>query len=421
MRSLKTAVFLTFFLARSLDLYAAGVARVAEGTLLHRQDKTWKVLPPSQEIEPGDLLLAFPEGSVDSANGAVRLSLKSNFSQRGFYPIQESAIRLASQPDFDFGVVLERGRIDISNRKKEGPAKVLLRFHNQEWELTLAHEARVAVELYGRWMPGARFKKEATSDEGPAADLMLIVVSGTANVKAHGNRFGLRAPPGVALLHWDSQSPEEVTPKQLAELPGWVSPKLALAVTRGALLFAAQEAIRKRILAGERISKILEDNLHDNSPSARGIAVFGLGATDELARLIDALADAKYSDVRDLAVVALRHWIGRGTEEDRHLHETLIQKQKYPANQAEIVMQLLHGFDTNDLARPATYEILIEYLMHDQPAIRQLAQWHLRRLVPAGRSIPHDPTATAEDRHKAQECWKKLVPDGKVPENVKSP
>ena len=127
------------------------------------------------------------------------------------------------------------------------------------------------------------------------------------------------------------------------------------------------------------------------------------------------------ANVRDLAVVALRHWIGRGTEEDRHLHEVLIQEQKYPANQAEIVMQLLHGFDTNDLARPATYEVLIEYLMHDRPAIRQLAQWHLRRLVPAGGSIPYDPTAAAEDRHKAQERWKKLVPNGKVPENAKAP
>jgi hypothetical protein len=62
-----------------------------------------------------------------------------------------------------------------------------------------------------------------------------------------------------------------------------------------------------------------------------------------------------------------------------------------------------------------TYETLIDYLLHDKLAIRQLAKWHLERLVPAGRDIAYDPAGSGEARHPAYDQWKKLVPNGKLP------
>jgi hypothetical protein len=402
---------------------ATAVARVADGTLLHRvgAGKAWKLLQPKEQIEAGDLILAFPDGSLDSANGAVRLTLLSNLVRRGPYPIQDSAVTSSRTPDFDMDVQLDRGRIDISNRRTQGQAKVRLRFHEQDWELTLlAPETRVAVELYGRWLQGTRFKKDPQPDQEPAADLMLIVLRGTVNVKVHENRFGLRAPPGPAAMHWESQSPLVAAPMQLNSLPSWARAK-PVSLPLEPAPTAAFEQIQRRLLAGESISAVLEENIHGADANQRGMAVFGLGAIDDVLHLLEALIDSKHVDVRDVAVVALRQWIGRNRGQDRLLYETLVRDQKYPANQAEIVMQLLHGFDPSDLSRPVTYEVLIEYLMHDQPAIRQLAHWHLTRLVRAGRSISYDAAGGADARRQAQQRWKELVPNGKLPAKGTSP
>ena len=77
------------------------------------------------------------------------------------------------------------------------------------------------------------------------------------------------------------------------------------------------------------------------------------------------------------------------------------------------MLQLLHSpFDPND---PVTYQTLIAYLQHDKLAVRELARWHLYRLVPAGRKIGYKPLATEEERARALREWKKLIPSGQLP------
>jgi len=85
------------------------------------------------------------------------------------------------------------------------------------------------------------------------------------------------------------------------------------------------------------------------------------------------------------------------------------------------VLQLLLGFTTDDLKRPETYEVLIEYLLHDKPGIRNLAAWHLVRLVPQGKSIKYDPSGTAADAQAVYKEWKKLIPDGQLPPGKPEP
>ena len=43
----------------------------------------------------------------------------------------------------------------------------------------------MAVELYGRWMPGVRFKVEPDANDVPAANLVLVVLEGTAGGRFH--------------------------------------------------------------------------------------------------------------------------------------------------------------------------------------------------------------------------------------------
>jgi hypothetical protein len=134
--------------------------------------------------------------------------------------------------------------------------------------------------------------------------------------------------------------------------------------------------------------------------------------------VVDALGD-KHADVRDAAVQALRAWIGRGPGQDRKLYDFLQAGPKFSKGQAAIALELLHSFGDDDLARPETYEALIADLRHARPAIRELAAWHLYRLVPAGKDIPYDPSGSDEERQAAFKAWKKLVPDGTVPQPKK--
>jgi hypothetical protein len=147
------------------------------------------------------------------------------------------------------------------------------------------------------------------------------------------------------------------------------------------------------------------------------MAVYGLGALDQVAELVDALANPK-GDVRDVAVIALRHWIGRKQGQDLKLYNVLTKEKNFTPNQAAILVQLLHSFGDVQQSQPATYETLIDYLMHDKPAIRQLAYWHLVRLAPSGKDIKFDPNASAEARQSAVEQWKKVIPAGQLPNSV---
>jgi hypothetical protein len=174
-----------------------------------------------------------------------------------------------------------------------------------------------------------------------------------------------------------------------------------------------------RIVAGRSrtkptsIEEALAGILTEDNVSLRRIAVYGLGALDDLPRLIDALSSSKFPDVRDVSVIALRHWIGRGEGQDMKLYEALVKKG-YSEKYATRVMQLLHSFGDQAKANPATYETLIEFLLSENAAVRQLANWHLTRLVPTAK-ISYDPLASPEDRQSAVAKWKELIPAGKLP------
>src|SRR5262249_8074661 len=149
----------------------------------------------------------------------------------------------------------------------------------------------------------------------------------------------------------------------------------------------------------------------------RSLAVYSWGALDDLPHLLAVLAAAKHPDMRDTAVEALRHWIGRKPGQDAELYNFLTKQQKFSPLHAEIILQLLHS--PFDEGLPETYEALIAYLRHAQLPVRELARWHLYRLAPAGRDIAYDAAASAEGRDQAYKKGKDLIPDGKLPPKPK--
>ncbi len=128
-----------------------------EATLFQRghRDQPWQTVPPKGPIHAGDLLFGLPGAAVETGKGAVRLTLLTDMAKNSPYPVFESAVVLHNSPGHDLDFTLDRGRVDVTNIKEKGPARVRVRFHDQQWEATLAEPGtRIALELYGRWPKG---------------------------------------------------------------------------------------------------------------------------------------------------------------------------------------------------------------------------------------------------------------------------
>ncbi len=81
------------------------------------------------------------------------------------------------------------------------------------------------------------------------------------------------------------------------------------------------------------------------------------------------------------------------------------------------MLQLLHSPFLAE--EPDSYEILIAYMRHEKLAVRELAWWHLSRLVPEDLRVPYDPASPDAERAKAQAAWKARIPSGTIPTRPK--
>jgi hypothetical protein len=402
---------------RAADDSKVAVATCASpaATVLRRAapGKAWEVLKPEDKLYAGELLLGLPGAALDGQGGAVRLSMPGNLDDLSPFPIRESAVELHQNADVDLDVTLDRGRIDAVNRKEKGPATVRVRVRDQAWDMTLTEPgARVACELYGRWPRGTRFSRQPRPGGGPVAQLAVLVLHGDVDVKHGGFHYAMKAPPGPALLQWDSVTGGDDTPTRLEKLPAWAhetgdSPtgklrKQAVAKFRG-------------IATEQSLDAALDAFQNAADPRFRRMALVALAALDDLPRLAKAWVAARDPEVLDVGILAMRHWLGRGPGQDVKLYELMIGQGQLSPVEAETVLQLLFSFSAADLSRPETYEMLIDYLEHDRPAIRHLAHWHLERLVPSGRGIAYQALDPADKRAAAIQEWRRLVPRGQLP------
>ena len=397
---------------------AVAVCQTVAGALLQREqpDKDWRPVAPKEGIRDGALLVALPEAQLVSANGAVQLNLLTDIGKRGPFPVLEAAVHChRASGDADMEVSFDRGIAAFTNLKKKGAAKIRLRVQGHTGDLILNEPGtQVGMELYGRQAAGApEFEKNPKGDwvvkDQPIVDLFLIVRKGSAYIQAGDREWKVNAPPGPAVLHWNT-AVKEAEVIRLEKLPQ------ALHV-----LTPEEEKLHKDVchcahrLATEPIDKVLDEMLASDSELQRRAAVVILGALDKIPRLFEALNDPKHADERDQAVLVLRHWVGRAPGQATKLYDMGVKLKKVTMVQAKNRLHLLYGFTEQERKEVGTYELLLTYLQHSQVGIRELARWHLVRLVPEGKAIPFDAGASPEDRARAVARWRALIPEGRLP------
>jgi hypothetical protein len=372
----------------------------------------------NETLYTGDLILALPGSVMESKDGAVHLTVRSDLSGTDPMPIFETAYILHDPKGVSLDFSLERGRIELENEKKKGDALVKAHIGEQFRDLTLVDPGtRAALEVYGTWPAGVPFRKEPKPGDGPVFRLAFIVLKGEVLRQCPDKTCRMTAPPGPALIEYDSIARDDPTPRKLEKLPEWAidddnSPAAKEKKARIEML--------RKMIATKPIGEVLDELVASDDPVKRRVGVFFMGALDDLPRLGKLLKSARQQDVWDNAILAVRHWIGRSPGQDQKLYEALIKVSKATPVQAETILQLLHSFGNGAIARPETYETLIELLDHDLLTVRGLAHWHLSRLVPEGRKFGYHPLDSKDKRDKAIAEWQKLIPPGKLPPKAKS-
>ncbi|MHB1425925.1 MAG: hypothetical protein ACYC3I_22405 [Gemmataceae bacterium] len=391
-----------------------------QGTLFARSkpEQAWKTVADKGELHAGDLLFGLPGAVVESGKGSVRLTFLTDLTGHSPYPILEAAVVLHASADHDLDFTLDRGRVDVTNLKKEGAARVRIHFHDQQWEATLTEPGtRIVLEMYGRWAKGMPFHRKPRPNEVPAADLLFLVRKGQVELK-HGSCFHLMSvPPGPALLHWDNSGQQDESPQKLDELPAWAATEQSDS-ERAQRIKQNMEKLRRQVVESSP-RETARALVKSEDANVRRVGVIFLGALDDLEGLGEVLTGTKYHDAWDEAVVVVRHWLGRRPGQDQILYQRLLEKRELKPAQAAGVMQLLHSFGDAELAQRELYTTLVKYLDSNVLGIRGLAHWHLERLVPEGKKFDFNPLDPKDKRDQARAKWKKLIDDlistGKLP------
>lgn len=389
--------------------------------VLQRQNPkaNWQRLIHNNPVYSEDLLVCLPgyRSKIIADSGTV-LTLWGNVPDgSGPMFVLECAVKLHASSDAELDVTLDHGRMAITNSKPQGSAKVRVRFYQDSWELVLEPGAEAALELWGTYPPGVDFTKEPTKEDVPQAGLFLFVLKGQLDLKVGDNHHAMREQKDPALkepvlFFWDNLLGPARGPQPIEKLPSWAGK----GARRDPRMTQALEKLSERLRALATPDVVLPEMIKERDPASQVLAVYCLGATDDLPNLLEAMTDDRQPEVRLTCIEVLRHWIGQHPQRDMMLYQEL--EKKYKSATAEIIMHLLHSYSEERRNKPATYEQLIEWLRSDKLPIRELAFWHLSRLpatAEIAKKIPYDPAGSGDQREQAYDRWKVFVPDGKMP------
>jgi hypothetical protein len=305
----------------------------------------------------------------------------------------ETSVTLHASAEVDLDLKLNRGRVLITN-KPTSDARIRVRFLDQMWEIRLLQpKSEIGFELSGRVPPG-------DAPWNPHFLLSAYTRGGDVEIRRGGK---VQRTEGVKRFVWDNSgraAPE--LPISLPEAPAWMTKKTLPDDVRAATTRFATRLGEKLKVGGNEVGWVrvaCQESLEETKPWERALAVFCLGAVDQVELLVKELDTDARADIRVRTLDALFHWLGRQPGQDVPLRAAL-QKREFSAADQEMLVRLLRGF--KETGRP-TIEMLVNNLNSERLAIRELSYFslHLALQLQADKLAGYDPAAPAEAREAA--------------------
>jgi uncharacterized caspase-like protein len=395
----------------------------------------WQKVTRGAAVSTNEPLVALPgyTALIKGLRGKdFTLLLRGHVREFSVHPIQdylmESAVVLHKNDDFDLDLTLKRGRIYVRNQRTKGSLKVRMRFETEVWDMNLQGPGtEVGVDLVKRYTSEINWR----AGEEPRTELALTLLGGEMVLKVDrlGSDTMEAEAPKVAVIFWDSFTkagePKSISdPKKLDVIRRlWAKTPPALDNLASAQRNAVKQIstamknlevlmTRKRVAA----DIALVETLGKEELFSRVLAVYSLGAIDEINRLIDVLGDEgpDHALDRTTAVHTLRRWLSRGPEQSKLLFNKdsktgattgLLLAKRYRPREAESIRDLLFDFPLADCSKPETFDVLAQCLQR-KVAIAELAYYHLRALS-RGAKLP--PGFNAADPLDLREAYARRI------------
>jgi hypothetical protein len=402
--------------------------------LLARQPKEadWQRVPLG-EVHSTDTLLCLPgyAAQVDVAGG--RLLLRGQLLEYARHPLNhlllESVVTLHQPAEgVDIDLTLQRGRIFLTNDREKGTVTIRLRMLDEVWDLVTEPGTEIGVELLSNYVAGQNWNTEE-----PRREIYLAVLQGRCELRSDFKKFAMAAPPGNAVLGWDSTTGivsggpvfvNEQTAVKFREV--WSrNPPDTEEVRRWR---PALKELSGLMVRGKNPVVVLAEEARSDRPDHRLLAINALGALDQVPRLLDVLndADVAHAADRDLAVYVLKRWLNRSLEDGKKLFDArnpdqgYLHDRKYTHKEAQLIFTLLHTFSEQDAQKAETCQFLVTCLNHEKQAVRELGYWQLLRLAPRDakgqpKVPPFNSAWSEEQRRSAIDAFRKMIDAGELP------
>jgi hypothetical protein len=370
----------------------------AEGILLHFQagDQQWTVMPRRALVFPQEEVacpLPFEcQFAVSDMTGVCDLMLRGGTRIRS----------LGSDQDSRMGIEIDRGQVVLHRGTQHAGgagATVRLKIRSGDWRLELLEpETLIGIEV----MPLTP-TAEGDTTGNTRCQGGLALVSGAARLtdRQTGEVVELRPDRGLLSFSQDPGLAFFLAPEPLPERPDWI---VAGETIRSVITRRYAALYEKEFLVDQPISQSIRPVVKDRRPQLSELAVQTLSLAGELSGLVDGLS-APHEEARIAAIAGLQSWLPRDPAHDASLIEEL--SIRFSPVQAQSIRRLLWGYNEQASKNAYTSQELVDWLGHDEIAIRELASLHLRQLT--GRSYDYRASDPVPKREVSIRRWREHI------------
>ena len=366
----------------------------AEGILIARdfQSGQWNVMPRRALVHAGDeIATPDPFQSEFTING--------NTLEVTLY----GGARVRLEPGRGAGLLtmtIDRGRVafrrPLAGENKD-PVSISLNLRGQLAELTLSEPGTLCgLEVSPRAPQGRRPDPLLPFPEGG-----LHVVTGSVALAWNGG-------PAVAIASDIGYAAWPVTPHPLQvgpqrAIPNWLAPE-------GIPLTSADKTrhrmFEKEFAVDQSVSMSIPALVSDRREAISSLATYTLGLVDDVPMLVKAL-QSEHEETRLAAIWCLRGWLP--TDPNNTALLTMEVDRFFQGDDIADVVELLWGYSMVDARDKTISAQLVAWMDHKEIAIRELAFFHVSRLV--GRTTAHGYRASLADspRNAALMGWRNHV------------